>query len=362
MILTEEQSGTDLHHVVVSMEKAPGPPYPLHDSVKDKLHPEYVRFYNSTLINLQQAHRQPIAVTRSGGQIAAGGSHPIPVGSVQDFCIQRKESCGPNIMLRTFFPSSRPPKDSAWPVMLFYHGGGWVLGNIDSENTVCSHMCMRAQCVVITTDYRLAPEHPFPAALEDCWETVLWLQEWAGFNLPLDTTRVAIGGCSSGANLATVIAVKAMTRTNDHTTNFRLCQQILVVPPTDNSATTDNNPTWKQFEHTAALSAEKMLWYRGHYLPGLDDRVDPRASPLYLPIERVSGMPPTLIVVGGCDILRHEGEEYARRLEAAGVQTRLEVMHGMPHPFVAMDAVLEAGRATITLMCDALITAFSGRR
>lgn len=362
MILVEDRLGSTIHDVVASMEKTPGPPYPLHDSVKDKLHPDYVRFYNSTLVNLQQTHHQAIAVTRSGGQVGAGGSHPIPVGSVQDFRIQRKESLGPAIMLRAFFPSSRPPAGSGWPVMLFYHGGGWVLGNIDSENTVCSHMCMRAQCVVITTEYRLAPEDPFPAALEDCWETVLWLQEWAGFNLPLDTTRVAVGGCSSGANLATVIAQKLSTGTNDHTMNFRLCKQILIVPPTDNSATPDNNPTWKQFEHTAALSAEKMLWYRSHYLPDYDSRMDPRASPLYFPTESLTEMPSTLIVVGGCDILRHEGEEYAQKLEAAGVQTRLEVMHGMPHPFVAMDVVLEAGRATITLICEALISAFTARR
>ena len=131
-----------------------GPTYPLHESVKDRLHPEYVDFYNRHLINLPQSHLQPISITRAGSPIVAGGSSPMPVGQVQDYPIRRQSSPGPDVVVRIFVPDGQPPSQAGWPVMLYFHGGGFVLGNIDTENTVCTHMCMRARCVVITTDYR----------------------------------------------------------------------------------------------------------------------------------------------------------------------------------------------------------------
>jgi len=134
--------------------KMPQPPYPLHDSVKDKLDPEYVDFYNKYIINLQQVHYQPVAASRVGGKIIPGGNDPLPVGQTQDFSLTRKETAGPPVKIRCFTPEGKPPSSAGWPVMLYFHGGGWVLGNIDTENTVCTNMCVRAKCVVITTDYR----------------------------------------------------------------------------------------------------------------------------------------------------------------------------------------------------------------
>lgn len=131
----------------------PSPPYPLHESVIDKLHPQYVEFYNQHLLNAQQVHYQPVSASRVGGRIIPGGSDDLPVGLTEDISISRLETEGPDVVVRCFTPEGTPPANG-WPVMVYYHGGGWVLGTIATEGSVCTNMCVRAKCVVITTDYR----------------------------------------------------------------------------------------------------------------------------------------------------------------------------------------------------------------
>jgi hypothetical protein len=131
----------------------PQPPYHIHHSVADRLHPQYVAFYNQYLLNAPQVHYQPVAASRVGGKIIPGGSECLPVGKTQDFSLTRKETKGPDVKIRCFTPQGEAPS-KGWPVMLYSHGGGWVLGNIDTENAACTRMCVRANCVVITTDYR----------------------------------------------------------------------------------------------------------------------------------------------------------------------------------------------------------------
>jgi len=134
----------------------PQPPYPLHESVRDKLDPSYVQFYNSYVIHQQQVHLQPVSASRSSGILIPGGGPKLPVGKTEDFSIPRRETEGPNVPVRVFTPAT-PKPENGWPVMVYYHGGGWVLGNIDTENTVCTNLCKRADCVVITVDYRYFP-------------------------------------------------------------------------------------------------------------------------------------------------------------------------------------------------------------
>lgn len=175
----------------------------------------------------------------------------------------------------------------------------------------------------------------------------------------LDLSRVATGGASAGANLAAVITQRALARNVPGFGGF--IYQLLVVPVTDNTATIENNPSWREYQFTASLTAEKMIWYREHYLPNKDDWPNPEASPLLFPVERMSQLPPALIIVAELDIVRYEGEMYARKLQEAGVSTDLRIMPGMPHPFLAMDATLTAGRSAITLLCDTLAKAFDLR-
>lgn len=129
------------------------PPYPLHPSILPHLNPEYLEFYNTHLLNTQVVHHQPISISRGNGILLPGAGPQLPVGSIQDFSIVRKESEGPDVLVRCFIPEGEKP-EGGWPVMVYYHGGGWVLGNVGTENVVCSHLCARGNCIVISVDYR----------------------------------------------------------------------------------------------------------------------------------------------------------------------------------------------------------------
>ncbi|RMZ76070.1 hypothetical protein DV737_g5026, partial [Chaetothyriales sp. CBS 132003] len=329
-------------------------PFPIHPSVADKLSPQYIDFYNQHYLYATPVHLQPFIPPRLEDTPNPGSSASLPVAGICHFAIPRRESSGPPVKIRCFVPPGRWPANG-WPVTLYYHGGGWVFGDINSENNICSNLCVRAQSVVITTEYRLAPELPFPAALDDCWETILWILSAGAQVFNLDLAKVAIGGASAGANLAAVMTQKLVGRPDvDKRIDIKI--QLLSAPVTDNTATVTSNPTYKSYEHTASLSAAKMLWYRSHYLPDPSLESHPGASPLLWPGD-FARLPPAVVLVGEVDILRHEGEEYARKLRAAGVQTRLEVMKGMPHPFLAMDAVLDEGKRAVTILCDSLAQA-----
>ncbi|CVK84584.1 related to lipase 2 [Fusarium proliferatum] len=323
------------------------PPYPLHESVLDRIDPEYAAFYNKHIFDKQQVHLQPVEASRSSGILIPGSGPLQPVASTIDYAIKRKESEGPDVKVRCFTPIGDKP-EQGWPVCIYYHGGGWVLGTIDTENVIASHLCARGKCVVVAVDYRLAPEDPFPAAVHDSWEAVLWVMGAGKEILGLDTSKLATGGSSAGANLAAIMCQRAADRGSP---KFSL--QLLSVPVMDNTADITNNVSWKENQHSPALPAPKMLWYRNHYLPNKEDWAHPEASPIFWNGD-FSKLPPACFVVGELDVLRSEGEQFAKKLQDAGVKAELNVMKGQPHPFIAMDAVLEAGSRAITLFCDAL--------
>jgi triacylglycerol lipase len=174
----------------------------------------------------------------------------------------------------------------------------------------------------------------------------------------LDLKRLAIGGSSAGGNLAAVMTQKALGHSTFIEKGIAFTYQILVVPVTDNTASVTSNATYASYEHTPALPAEKMLWYRRHYLPHETDWSDPLASPLLANDETFARLPRALVVVAGLDVLRWEGEEYARRLYGAGVQAEVVVVEGVPHPFLVMDVVLKKGRDAVSLLCKRLAEAF----
>jgi triacylglycerol lipase len=280
------------------------------------------------------------------------------VGKTVDVQLHRKESSGPDVPVRVFVPPGSAPA-TGWPVFLWYHGGGWVLGNIDSENSLCTNICTKANCVVITTDYRLAPEDPFPAAVHDAWEAVLWVVTGVAasrLEVSLDMAKLTIGGSSAGGNLAAVMTQKALGhKAFVGNPGFRF--QVLVVPVMDNTATIESSATYKSYEHTAALPVDKMLWYRRHYLPNELDWKSPDASPLLANADTFAKLPPALVVVAGLDILRLEGEEYAKKLKEAGVEAEVKVVEGVPHPFIVMDAVLQKGNEGVSFVCERLLAA-----
>jgi len=203
----------------------------------------------------------------------------------------------------------------------------------------------------------LAPEYPYPAAVHDSWEVLIWLSSTGHTVLSLDLSKACVGGSSAGGNLAGIMCHKVIASSFPSLVPHFLAQ-LLIVPVTDNTASVSSTPSWAENEFVPALPAAKMLWYRRHYLPDEKSWTEPEASPL-LYTGDWSKQPRALVVVGELDILRTEGEMYAEKLSEAGVRVDLKVMKGMPHPFLAMDEAVPQGRDTITLMVETLKDAFS---
>jgi acetyl esterase len=244
------------------------------------------------------------------------------------------------------------------PLVVYYHGGGWVVGSLASHDATCRYLASEAGIPVLAVDYRLAPEHRFPAAMEDALAALRWAAAEHAL-LGVDPARIAVAGDSAGGNLAAAVARLARREGGP-----RPAFQLLLYPVTDLSA---KQPSYRLFPEGFFLTAGEMDWYRGHYLPDESAARDPRASPLLA--GDLAGLPPALVVTAGFDVLRDEGEAYARALERAGVLVRLERHAGLIHGFANMFAVSRSCRAAMRAAATALARALadtaespSGRR
>ncbi len=235
----------------------------------------------------------------------------------------------------------RPSADPGLPLLLWLHGGGWVVGSLDSHDPLCRDIAAGAPCVVAAVDYRLAPEHPFPAGLEDAWAALRWAAEEAPA-LGADPARLAVGGDSAGGNLAAVVALRA----RDAEVPVRL--QVLVYPVTDCDLDTDS---YRLHGAGLNLTREKMAWYWGLYLADADG-TQPEASPLQAPDLR--GLAPALVQTAEYDPLLDEGEAYARRLAEAGVPVTLTRYDGQIHGFARMPALTLRAREAFDEIARAL--------
>ena len=223
----------------------------------------------------------------------------------------------------------RPEAEGELPVIVHLHGGGWVLGDLDTHDALCRDLAAESGCAVVAVDYRLAPEHPFPTALEDSMAAVRAVGE-----LGLDPERVAVYGDSAGGGLAAVIAREL---------RGALRHQTLVYPVCD--ARMGATDSYARYADGYFMTAADMGWFMDHYAAGVDP-TDPRLSPLAA--EDVSGAAPATIVLAGFDPLRDEGVAYARKLEAAGVEVELREYPGQVHPFVLLAGIIDAGREART--------------
>jgi len=226
----------------------------------------------------------------------------------------------------------RPPSDRPLPVVVYFHGGGWVIGDLDSCDTICHRLAAGVPAVVVSVDYRLAPEHPYPAAVDDCDAATSWVARHAG-ELGADPSRLAVAGDSSGGNLAAVVARRARDRGRP-----AIAFQLLVYPVTD---ATRSLPSYAENGSGYLLDADTMAWFCRHYLAGADPR-HPDVSPLF--VEDCSGLPPGLVITAEFDPLRDEGEAYAQRLREAGVDVDLSRYDGMIHMFYGFDTMFDASR------------------
>lgn len=274
--------------------------------------------------------------------LAQWKGEPEPLAKVEDVRLNGPDGAIP---IRIYSPE-RPELEAGVPspALVYFHGGGWVVCDLETHDVICRAIAKRSGAVVIAVDYRLAPEHKFPAAVIDCYAATRWVSENAE-RLGIDRNRIAVGGDSAGGNLATVISLQSRDEAGPH-----IALQILVYPVTDLSSF--ETPSYGEFAEGYGLTAAEMEWFRAQYLGHRDDARCIQASPLLAP--DLHGLPPALVITAECDPLRDEGEAYAKRLQEAGVPVRLTRYAGMIHPFFSMAGGVPEARQAIAEVAAAL--------
>jgi acetyl esterase len=269
-------------------------------------------------------------------------SRPVDVARVEEMKIPGPDG---EIPIRVYWPEENGPL----PVLVYYHGGGWVIGNLDTNDSLSRLLANKASAVVVSVDYRLAPEHRFPAAVDDCYAALEWVSRNAD-KLNVDASRIAFGGGSAGGNLTAAVALMARDRAGP-----RLAYQVMFYPATNLLDLSTNSH--RDFGDGYGLTREHIEFFRDSYLPEVEDRKNPYASPLLA--ENLEGLPPAIVITAGFDVLRDEGVAYAERLEAAGVPTASVEYPSMIHGFVSMDRVFGEAEDAIDAAATALVEAFA---
>ncbi len=240
------------------------------------------------------------------------------------------ETTGGVIPARLYRPRSLRELNGLAPCLVFFHGGGWVIGDLDTHDVVCRKLADEGQLIVISVDYRRAPEYKFPAAVDDAIAATAWIAGHAR-DLGIDAGHLVVGGDSAGGNLAAVVAISARDGNGPD-----IAGQVLVYPATDFAMT---HPSHSEPETSILLTHTVIRWFRDHYLGRAADGDDWRASPARL--ATLAGLPPAYVLTAGADPLRDEGEEYAKRLEQAGVAVTYRSFPGQFHGFFTMGKLLD---------------------
>jgi acetyl esterase len=241
----------------------------------------------------------------------------------------------------------RPVLNETLPALVFFHGGGWTIGDLDTHDVVCRQLALGARCAVFSVDYRLAPEHPFPAALEDCLSATRYVFSNAQ-KLKIDPARIAVGGDSAGGNLAAVVALMARDAGAPP-----LAYQLLIYPATDQRC---EFPSHERNGQGYLLTKEGIQFFRAGYLPNPKDRTDWRASPLLAASH--ADLPPAFVLTAGYDPLLDEGRAYAECLAKSGVEVAYREYSDMVHGFVLFGGVVDTANAAVTECCERLRGAF----
>jgi acetyl esterase/lipase len=264
---------------------------------------------------------------------------PPEIGSVRNLVAETPQGAIP---LRMYRPAG-VPESTRLPAYVYFHGGGWVIGDLETHDVLCRQLTAASAASVVSVDYRLAPEHKFPAAADDAWAATRWIVAHAA-ELGLDAGRLAVGGDSAGGNLAAVAALMARDAGGP-----AIRQQVLIYPVTD---VMREMGSYADFAEGYMLTRDSMRWFIAHYLRSRDDARDWRVSPLRVP--SLAGLPPALIVTAGFDPLRDEGEMYAGRLRDAGVMVDYVCYGGMVHGFAGMGKLIDTAQRAVSLIGDTL--------
>ncbi|WP_112243045.1 alpha/beta hydrolase [Kribbella monticola] len=287
-----------------------------------------------------QLYTQTLAEARAAdlASIQAAGGSLEQVHHVEDLVMEES-----GLPLRIYRPEGTDPL----PTLVYFFGGGWTLGSIDTADGICRQLANAVPCQVITVGYRLAPENPFPTAVNDCHQAVQWIAAHAA-ELQVDPARIAVGGDSAGGNLAAATTLLARD------SGPALAAQLLVYP---NTLYGSDTASMRAGDDPFLFNRTSVDWYWGHYLTDPADGRNPLASPLLA--ESHADLPPALVITAEYDPLRDEGEFYAEKLYAAGVPTQLSRYDGMVHGFFAMSGVLDGGRKAIAEAAEFLQRTFA---
>ena len=262
---------------------------------------------------------------------------PITMAEVRDLSADGPH--GP-VGMRLYRPSTAP---ALAPALTYYHGGGWVIGDLDTHDVLCRELAHRSGCAVVAVDYRLGPEHRFPAAVDDCLAATRWVHASAA-TLGIDASRIALGGDSAGGNLAAVTAIGLRD-----SGGFKPRFQLLIYPGTDMRATT---PSHSSNGQGYMLTADTIAYFRTQYIANESDWIDWRASPLLH--KDLSKLPPAFVLTAGFDPLRDEGQQYADALSKAGVPTQSVCFERQIHGFITMGRVIDEANTAVAL-CAAVL-------
>jgi len=290
---------------------------------------------------LPQYHEVPPAVARRFYRDTRGPltPDPPPVESVQ---LLLAPGPGGPVPVRAYRPKGAA-RDEVLPALVFCHGGGWVIGDLDTHDVVCRTLANGARGAVFSVEYRKAPEAPFPAAVEDCFSSLNFISKNSD-SLKINAKQVAIGGDSAGGNLATVIALMARDAGGP-----ALSFQLLIYPATDQHYAF---PSIDRNGEGYLLTKKVLLYFRGHYLPRQQDWLDWRASPLLA--KSLAGLPPAFVLTAGFDPLLDEGRAYSERLKKEGVATEYREYADMVHGFITMGRVLDTANTALADCAQAL--------
>jgi acetyl esterase len=293
-------------------------------------------------LNLKPVEESTPAEARESIRTRTAALGPFPdVAAVVD---HRVPVSGGQIIVRAYSPGGPGPH----PALVYYHGGGWVIGDLYTHDGLCRSITNAARCAVLSVDYRLAPESKYPVAVEDSYAALLWIVANAE-RLGIDRRRMAVGGDSAGGNLATVMALMARDRTGP-----RLALQVLIYPVTDHDLDTRS---YRENATGYILTREGMRWFWNHYLASEAQGREPYASPLHA--ASLAGLPPALVITAEYDPLCDEGEAYAARLRDAGVPVTLTRYPGMFHGFVRLTNVLDKARTALDEIASSVQKAFA---
>ncbi len=279
------------------------------------------------------------------------GAQAGPIAKLPADVKDRVIPVGPKgrVAIRVVRPKGRR---GALPAVIYFHGGGWVLGDAKTHDRLVRELAHGADAAVVFVDYSRAPEAQYPIAIEEAYAATAWVAEH-GKEIGVDPTRVAVAGDSVGGNMAAVVTLLAKERGGP-----RIAFQVLFYPVTDANFDT---ASYQQFATGYFLTREAMKWFWHHYAPEVAARAKPTASPLRASVDQLRGLPPALVITGECDVLRDEGEAYAHKLIEAGVPVTAIRCLSIVHDFVMLNALAttSAAKAALTQAGDALRKAFA---